>query len=70
MLTLKNLLALQGLVKIKSLAEKAGLNYPSLMQKAKRNSELTVTDSAALTNALKSFFREHGWELKDTQDSE
>jgi hypothetical protein len=63
MLTLKKLIELQEIVKIKPLTEKAGLRYSHVTQKIKRGTELSISESLALTKALKDFFQQQGWTL-------
>ncbi len=64
MLTLKKLIELQELVKVKPLTEKAGLRYSHVTQKIQRGTELSISESVALAKALKDFFEEQGWILQ------
>ncbi len=53
---IEDLFRVRGLVKIKKLAELAGLSATSIASKVSRNTQLTVDESEAMTKVL----REHG----------
>jgi len=55
MLKTEQLKRLTEIINLKSLAEKAGLKYNTIDQKLRRNTQLTVEESEALTAALASY---------------